>query len=163
MLGVTLFVLALVGTSFGDDCCSAEDRKEIQSLWKNVWATANTDRKVTIVQALFDDLFSRHPEAKALFSGVKAGESDSGVYRAYCVRVATALDVAVNMLDEPDVLTKQVEYLASIHNMPGIKKEYMLTFAGSFERVFAKVSSCFDAAAWNRCFQKFVAGIANKM
>jgi hypothetical protein len=54
MLGV-IFVLALAGTAFGDDCCSAEDRREIQLIWNKLWEKSFTDRKVTIAKALFDE------------------------------------------------------------------------------------------------------------
>lgn len=132
-------------------------------MWQSVWASTNTDRKVTIVKALFDDLFAQHPEAEALFSAVKVGDVDSGTYRAYCVRVATAIDGIINLLDEPAVLDKQLNYVAGIHTMPGMKKEYIVDFAGSFERVFGQVSSCFDSDAWGRCVRKLTNVITSKM
>ena len=54
MLGM-IFVFALAGAAFADDCCSAEDRRELAHLWDRVWASSFTDRKVAIAGAVFDE------------------------------------------------------------------------------------------------------------
>jgi len=54
MLALVL-VVALAGTAIADDCCSAEDRREIEFIWHKIWASSFTERKVTITRAIFDE------------------------------------------------------------------------------------------------------------
>jgi hemoglobin-like flavoprotein len=163
MLGM-IFVLALAGAAFADDCCSAEDRREIQFLWKKVWASSFTDRKVAIAGAVFENLFTRYPESKALFKRVGIDDPNSGAFRAHLVRVANGLDTIINLLDDPDVLAQQLEHLSAQHiARDGVKKAYFGAMATAFETVLPQVSSCFNIEAWQRCFTKVANIISAKL
>jgi hypothetical protein len=51
-----LFVVALAGMAMADDdCCAAEDRREIGFIWKRIWTSSFTDRKVAISAAVFEE------------------------------------------------------------------------------------------------------------
>jgi len=154
--------VALAGAALADDavkvrdCCSAEDRKEIQYVWKKVWSSAFTDRKVAIAGAIFDELFQRYPEAKDLFKRVKVDDPNSGDFRAHLVRVANGLDTVINLVQDPDVLSKQLDHLAHQHEArAGVKAQYFSAMGDAFEHVLPQVSSCFNVEAWNRCFRRF--------
>jgi hemoglobin-like flavoprotein len=163
MLGM-IFVLALAGSAFAEECCSAEDRREIQYLWKKVWASSFTDRKVAIAGAVFDTLFARFPESKALFKRVGVDDVNSGAFRSHLVRVANGLDTIINLLDDTDVLAQQLQHLSAQHiARDGVKKTYFDAMADAFESVLPQVSSCFNVEAWHRCFRKVAGVISAKL
>lgn len=163
MLGM-IFVLTLAGAAFADDCCSAEDRRELGFLWKRVWASSFTDRKVAIAGAVFNDLFTRFPEAKDLFKRVKVDDPNSGEFRAHLVRVANGIDTVINLLEDPDVLAEQLEHLAGQHiARAGVKKQYFDGIADSFEKILPQVSTCFNVEAFHRCFRKVAGVISAKL
>jgi hemoglobin-like flavoprotein len=163
MLGM-IFVLALAGSAFAEECCSAEDRREIQYLWKKVWASSFTDRKVAIAGAVFDTLFARFPESKALFKRVGVDDTNSGAFRSHLVRVANGLDTIINLLDDTDVLAQQLQHLSAQHiARDGVKKTYFDAMADAFESVLPQVSSCFNVEAWHRCFRKVAGVISAKL
>jgi len=163
MLSV-IVVLALAGAAFADDCCSAEDRKELGYLWKRVWASSFTDRKVAIAGAVFNDMFARFPEAKELFKRVHVDNMESGEYRAHLIRVANGLDTIINLLEDPAVLASQLEHLAGQHiARAGVKKQYFDGIADSFEKILPQVSTCFNVEAFHRCFRKAAGVIAAKL
>ena len=71
-------------------------------------------------------LFDRYPEAKALFSRVKADEPDSPEWRAHLLRIDNGLDLMVNLMDDPSVLYEEVKHLTSQHAArEGMKAKYM--------------------------------------
>jgi predicted NBD/HSP70 family sugar kinase len=160
MLGM-IFVLALAGSAFADDCCSAEDRKEIQFIWGKVWASSFTDRKVAIAGAVFNELFTVFPETKALFSRFKVDDPDSGEFRSHLVRVASGIDNVINLLDDPAVLSQQLNHLATFHNgISGLRAVHLRGMADAFEKILPQVSSCFNVEAWNRCFRQAIGVVA---
>jgi len=71
-------------------------------------------------------LFERYPEAKALFSRVKADEPDSPEFRAHLLRIDNGLDIMVNMMDDAPVLYEEIKHLTAQHAArDGMKAEYM--------------------------------------
>jgi hemoglobin-like flavoprotein len=160
MLGLFL-VLALASTSFAQDCCSAEDRREIQFIWKRVWSSAFTARKVAIAGAVFEDIFLHNPDSKALFTRVNVDNPESGEFRSHLVRVANGLDNLINLLDNQQVLSEQLKHLAAQHEArKGVTKAHFTAIAGAFGRVLPQVSSCFNIEAWNRCFNRLTERIS---
>jgi hemoglobin-like flavoprotein len=163
MLGMIL-VLALAGSAFADDCCSAEDRKEIQFIWGKVWASSFTDRKVAIAGAVFNELFTVYPEAKNLFKRFKVDEPDSGEFRSHLVRVAGGIDNIINLLDDPAVMSEQIQHLQTFHNgVSGIRADYFNGLVRAFAKIIPQVSSCFNVEAWNRCFSRVTSRIASEL
>jgi hemoglobin-like flavoprotein len=168
-IGLFLVILAVAGCAFADDddhdeCCSYEDRREIRHIWDDVWSSSFTDRRVTIVRAVFDDLFKHYPTSKALFDRVKVDEPESGEFKSHLVRVANGADLLINLLNDTLVLDKHLEHLANQHiQRKGVTKEYFKGIADAFARVLPQVLSCFNLEAWNRCFHRLTDRISRDL
>jgi hypothetical protein len=77
-------------------------------------------------------VFKRFPEAKELFKRVKIDDENSGEWRSHLVRVASGLDTIINLLEDPDVLSQQLQHLNGQHkDRTGVKKAY---FEVSFDQ-----------------------------
>jgi hemoglobin-like flavoprotein len=164
MLRILLVVAVAAVAVSADDCCSAEDRKELQFLWKRVWTSSFTDRKVAIAGAVFEELFNRYPEAKALFKRVKVDDTNSGEWQAHLVRVANGLDTIINLLSDPDVLAQQLDHLSNQHvARAGVKAVYFKAIGDAFEKVLSQVATCFNAEAFERCFTRVANIISAKL
>jgi hemoglobin-like flavoprotein len=159
-----LLVVAAIAVVKADDCCSAEDRKELQFLWKKVWESSFTDRKVAIAGAVFEEVFNRYPEAKALFKRVHVDDQKSGEWRSHLVRVANGLDIIINLLTDPDVLAQQLDHLSNQHvARAGVKADYFSAMGAAFAKVLPQVSTCFNIEAFTRCYNKATSVIAAKL
>jgi hemoglobin-like flavoprotein len=165
MLRILLVVaLATVAVVHADDCCSAEDRKELQFIWKKLWSSSFTDRKVAIAGAVFEDIFNRYPEAKNLFKRVHVDDPKSGEWKAHLVRVANGLDTIINLMSDPDVLAQQLEHLSNQHvARAGVKAAYFKAMGTSFENVLSQVATCFNVEAFDRCFTRVANIISAKL
>jgi len=76
-------------------------------------------------------VFERYPDAKALFSRVNVEHPDSPEFKAHLIRITNALDIIVNLMDDPSVLMKEVEHLANQHvAREGMKGVYITVSAG---------------------------------
>nr|UCK81457.1 haemoglobin B2 chain [Arenicola marina]CAI56309.1 haemoglobin B2 chain [Arenicola marina] len=155
-------LLALVGLAVCDDCCTTEDRKEVQTLWSEIWSAQFTGRRVQVAQAVFEDLFRRDPESKNLFKRVNVDDMNSPEFHAHCIRVVNGLDTVIGLLDDPDTLKSQLEHLAQQHKeRDGIHKTHFDEMSHAFGAVMPQVSSCFNPDAWNRCFGSIATKIAS--
>lgn len=164
MMLVYLLVLGLAGGTLATDCCSTEDRREVQVVWKEVWGAHYTDRRVTIAQAVFADLFEHDPDAKSLFKDVNVDDVNSPEFKAHCIRVINGLDVGINLLDDPATLNEQLAHLANQHKArEGVKAKHFKAIGESFTRVLADAASCFNPSAWKRCFNRIADGIASEL
>ncbi len=73
----------------------------------------------------FDRLVETYPEAKALFKGVNIDNPKSGEFTAHCLRIMNALDMIINLLDDPDALDQVLDHLAHQHEVrAGVKQAY---------------------------------------
>lgn len=161
-----LFVVALAGVVMADDdCCAAEDRREIAYIWKKVWSSSFTDRKVTIADAVYDEVFRRFPEAKELYKEIpNAGDVSSPEWRAYLVRVASGFDTIINLLEDPDVLMQHLSNLNAMYKArTGMKKAYVEAIGDGFEKVLPQVATCFNVEAWHRCFTRLARQISKDL
>uniref|UniRef100_A0A0P4VK04 Extracellular globin n=1 Tax=Glossoscolex paulistus TaxID=1046353 RepID=A0A0P4VK04_9ANNE len=163
--GLCLVLVAVLGYAFADDdCCSAEDRRELKFIWNYIWASGFTDRKAAIAGAVFKDLFQHYPSAHDLFTRVKVDEPDSGEYRSHLIRVANGLDLLIGLLDDTQVLDHQLNHLADQHILrKGVTQQFFKGIGESFARVFPQVSSCFNVDAWNRCFHRLANRISKDL
>jgi hemoglobin-like flavoprotein len=164
MLRFFLVVAVAAVAVSADDCCSAEDRKELQYIWKKVWSSSFTDRKVAIAGAVFEEVFNRFPESKALFKRVHVDDPKSGEWRSHLVRVANGLDTIINLMSDPDVLAQQLDHLSNQHvARAGVKAVYFKAIGDAFEHVLSQVSTCFNVEAWDRCFTRVANIISAKL
>jgi len=162
-----ILVVALAAGSsyaFEEDCCSAEDRKEVAFMWHAAWHSSYTARRVTIMRAVWEDLVHNHPEAREMMKKKGIESEDTPEFRAYMIKVVHGLDNLINLLDEPLILEEQLHYMADKYGAKvGLKKSYFEAIIDSFESVLPKVSSCFNYGAWHRCFNRLGKSVSEKV
>jgi len=133
-------------------------------MWHQVWHTSYTGRKVKMMTAVWDDLISKHPEAKEILTKHNIASAESPEFRAYVIGFAHGIDNIINLLDDPLVLEEQIHFMAEKYGARvGIKKSYFEAITDSMESVLPKVSSCFNIGAWSRCFNRLSAAISEKV
>jgi hypothetical protein len=139
------------------DCCSYGDRTMIMEYWTNIWGRGDTRRRALIAREIFEDVFQKYPEARELFRRVRIDEPEGGEFQSHLVRVINGIDIIVNLLMNPYILSEQLAHLGEKHEvLPGMRKVYFEEMVRSVAKVFSRVDSCFNVASWNRCFEKFV-------
>lgn len=164
MLWLVVLSLLVVGSQADDTCCSVEDRREVLVFWKDVWGAQYTDQRVTLAQQVFLRLFKAVPATKALFANVNVADVNSPKFKAHCVRIINGLDVAINLLDDPDTLNSQLAHLNGQHKArPGVKASYFKAIGEAFAEVLPTAGSCFNPAAWQRCFDRITEIIAKDL
>jgi len=163
-LVLTLVTAGVVLVSGVDDCCSAEDRREVATIWHQVWSTSYTSRKVKIMRAVWDDLVHSHPEIRDFM--VKAGitSEDTPEFRAHVIRIAHGLDNLINLLDNPMILEEQIHHMATRYGAKvGLKKTYFDAISESFQNVIPKIASCFNKGAWGRCLNRLASAVSSQV
>jgi len=154
-----LVVLAVVGGAYAvtqthDDCCSVEDKQEIQWIWHRIWESSHTERKVRILGAVLDDVLEHHPEFADVMKARGVDDKKGPAARAYMIRLTHQFDNLINLLDDPLILMAQLDFLKAQYQQKGAKKTFFDALTESLERVLPQVSSCFPTAAWNRCLER---------
>jgi hypothetical protein len=105
-----------------------------------------------------------HPEAKGLFGNVDVDHPQGGVFAAHCMRVMNALDMVINLLDDPDTMDEALDHLAEQHHdREGVKKEYMQEFLSLMQRALPGLVDNYDAMSWRACFQGIGAKISARL
>jgi len=161
MLAVFVVALCFAGAmATASDCCSSEDRREVQRQWEHVWSAQFTGRRVAIGQAVFDDLFEHNEGTRELFERVNGADTSSPEFHAHALRVINGLDTVINLLDDPATLDEQLHHLSVQHQArEGIVSNHFEAINESFLRVLPHVIPCFNPDAWNRCFHRISGGI----
>jgi len=164
MLSRWLLILTLtfVGAVYADDdCCSVEDKREVATIWHNVWHSSYTNRKVKLMRAVWDELIHDHPEIREFMIKAGIASEDTPEFRAYVIRIAHGLDNLINLMDSPLVLEEQVHFMASRFGAKvGLKKTYFDAVADAFQTVVPKVATCFNVGSWNRCLNRLSAAVS---
>jgi hypothetical protein len=164
LLVAALAVAGVYASDDDSDCCSVEDKKEVAHMWHAIWHSSHTDRKVTIMTAVFHELAEKHPGAREMLKKLNIESEDSPEFRAYVIRVTQGFDILINLLEEPLVLEEQIHYLADKYGAKvGLKKSYFEAVADAFEHVLPQVSSCFNVGAWNRCLRRLAHAVSAKV
>ena len=169
-----LYKLMIIGALLGaalcedvtetDDCCSVEDKKELAFMWHQVWHSSYTERRVTIMRAVVQDILNKHPGAIELLKKKGIEDLNSPQFAAYAVKVSHAFDTVINMVEEPLVLEQMVELMAAeFGTRVGLKKSYFEVYADSMESVLNKASTCFNVGAWHRCLRRLAHAISEKV
>lgn len=154
-------LLAIIGVAAAEfECCSTEDRREVQQLWADVWSAEYTGRRIQVARAVFEDLLEREPDARNLFKGVNVDDMDSPEFQAHCIRVVNGLDTVIGLFDDTATLILHLDHLGGQHAArEGVKGEHFDVIGRSFLKVMPQVSGCFNRDAWSRCFE----GIARRI
>ena len=69
-------------------------------------------------------MFAQVPEARSLFDRVGGDDTASPKFIAHAMRVLASLDIAINLLDQPDALHAQLEHLHKQHDERHIPASY---------------------------------------
>lgn len=162
LLGLVAFCVAKTPI---DHCCSADDRHNVMNQWKSLWGDTESSKiKITFARRLLLKVVENHPEAKALFGNVDVEHPQGGVFAAHCMRVVNALDMIINLLDDPESMDEALDHLADQHHdRPGVKKEYMQEFFSLMKQALPQLVDNYDAMSWRSCFRGIGAKLAGKL
>lgn len=159
-----LGAVAVYGSAL-DHCCSAGDRAIVQSQWKSLWGdTESSKYKIGVGRLMLLKLVELNPDAKALFSKVGVDHPTGGAFSAHAMRVMNGLDMAINLLDNPEALDEALDHLADQHHdRPGVKKEHFKTMGTILNGGLAKVLDGYNSMSWKSCFKGILTKIASKL
>jgi len=69
-------------------------------------------------------VFAQVPEARSLFNDVGGDDTSSPKFIAHAMRVLAGLDIAINLLDQPESFQSQLEHLHHQHEERHIPAKY---------------------------------------
>jgi hemoglobin-like flavoprotein len=166
-LAVLLGLVAVcVASTPIDHCCSADDRAIVLKQWKSLWMDVESSKmKIAFGRRILLKVVEQHPEAKALFTAVNIDKPESGEFAAHCMRILNALDMCINMLDNPEALDEALDHLAEQHRVrTGVKREYFKTFGTLLLKYgLPRVLDDYDAMSWKSCFTGLFSKVASKL
>lgn len=148
-----------------DHCCSADDRHNVMKQWDVLWHDTESSKvKIAFARRILLKVVADHPSAKALFSNVDVDHPEGGVFSAHCMRVLNALDMIINLLDDPEALDEALDHLAEQHRVrEGLKKEYMVDFFSILREALPRVLDNYDAISWRSCFRGIFTKLVSKL
>lgn len=154
---IVVVLAALVAVASATECDSLT-RLKVKGQWNRAYSSGS-DRE-NFAQALWRAVFAQAPEAKALFSRVGGDDTNSGKFKAHAERVLASLDIAINVLDQPDTLKAQLDRLREQHIPRHIPEKYFTVFRSALGHVLpAQLGRCWDKEAWKACYEVIVNGI----
>jgi len=147
---VVLLLAGLVAVAYGTECDTLT-RLKIKAQWARAYSSG-TDRE-HFAQALWRSVFAQAPEARNLFTRVGGDDTTSPKFIAHAERVLAGLDIAINMLDQPDALKAELDHLHKQHEERHIPDKYYTVFRNALGYVLpAQLGRCYDKEAWKACF-----------
>ena len=69
-------------------------------------------------------IFAQVPEARSLFDRVGGDDTSSAKFIGHAMRVLASLDIAVNLLDQPEALQSHLEHLHQQHEDRHVSASY---------------------------------------
>jgi len=154
---VVLLLAALVAVASATECDTLT-RLKVKGQWRRAYSSGN-DRE-NFAQALWRAVFAQAPEARSLFSRVGGDDTTSPKFKAHAERVLAGLDIAINMLDQPETLTAVLDHLQQQHTSRNIPDKYYTVFRTALGHVLpAQLGRCWDKEAWRACFDLIATGI----
>jgi hemoglobin-like flavoprotein len=147
---VLLFLSACVAVASCSECDSLT-RLKIKAQWSRAYS-AGVDRE-HFAQALWRSVFAQAPDARNLFTRVGGDDTKSPKFIAHAERVLAGLDIAINMLDQPEALKAELDHLHKQHVERHIPDKYFSVFRTALLHVLpAQLGRCYDKEAWKVCF-----------
>lgn len=148
-----------------DHCCSNEDRDIVQQQWKVLWRdTSSSKIKIGFGRILLTKLAEAKPEVKELFKGVDIDHPEGPAFSAHAMRILNAIDMIINLLQDPEALDEALEHLADQHGArAGVKPEHFQTFAELLNRGLRRVLDDYNSMSWKSCFRGIIGKIASKL
>jgi len=164
-------LLVLVGlavaclASPNEHCCSEEDHKLVQKQWSILWRDTESSRiKTKFGELLLLRLVKEHPEVGELFKNVGIEDPDGPKFLAHAFRILNALDMAINLMDDPPALDAALDHLADQHQVrTGVQKAHFKKFGEILSGGLVKVLDDYDALAWKSCLKGILTKIASKL
>jgi len=168
MLRQLLVVLGLAILCLADEhehCCSEEDHKIVQDQWSILWRDTESSRiKIGFGRILLTKLAKEIPEVADLFKRVDIEHAEGPVFSAHALRILNALDMAINLLDDPPALDSALDHLADQHQIrTGVKKAHFKKFGEIIAGGLPRVLDDYDALAWKSCLKGILTKIASKL
>lgn len=77
-------------------------------------------------------MFAQVPEARQLFTRVDGDDTSSAKFIGHAMRVITSLDIAINLLDQPDALKAHLEHLHEQHEERHVSDSYYRVGGNTF-------------------------------
>jgi hemoglobin-like flavoprotein len=147
-----------------EQCCSAGDRAKVQEQWRGLFADQDARFRAGIARLLLLKVIEENPDAKALFNNVGVDKPQGGEFTAHSLRIFNALDMAINLLDDPESLEEALDHLAEQHQArPGVKKAYFTSFGQALNRGLPKILDKYDIMAWKQCAGTILRKIASRL
>lgn len=164
---MVLFAVAVVCCLASDDehCCSEEDHRIVQKQWDVLWRDTESSRiKIGFGRLLLTKLAKEIPEVTDLFKNVDIEHAEGPVFSAHALRILNALDMAINLMDDPPALAAALDHLADQHQeRAGVKKAHFKKFGEILAYGLPKVLDDYDALAWKSCLKGILKKIASKL
>lgn len=147
-----------------DHCCSAGDRAKVAEQWRGLFANQDARFRAGVARLLLLKVIEENPDAKALFKNVDVENPRGGVFTAHSMRIFNALDMVINLLNEPEALDEALDHLADQHEArAGVKKAYFTSFGQAMNRGLPKVLDNYDLMAWKQCMGNILRKISGKL
>jgi hypothetical protein len=147
-----------------EHCCSAGDRHRVEKQWHDLFDGAAAKFKAGTARLLLQRVLQDYPDAAALFKNVDVDHPEGGVFTAHVLRIYNALDMIINLLDDPDALEAALDHLADQHAArDGVKKAYFQSFGEALNRGLGKLIDNYDSVSWKSCLRGALGKIAGKL
>jgi hemoglobin-like flavoprotein len=148
-----------------EHCCSYQDRTIVRKEWNSLWKDTESSKfKIALGRKILLKVVEAKPEAKELFKNVNIDDPNSGEFAAHLMRILNALDMAVNLLDDPNALEEALDHLADQHRArPGVKREHFQAFAEFMFKGLDKLLDNFTTFAWKACMSGVLNKVAGKL
>lgn len=154
---VVLVAMAAFSVS-ADKECDMLARLNVKSQWMRAYSSGH-DRE-HFAEAIWRAVFAQVPEARSLFDRVGGDDTASPKFIGHAMRVLASLDIAINLLDQPDALSAQLEHLHQQHEERHIPASYYKAIDRALLHVLpAQLGRCFDKEPWVACFHAILDGI----
>nr|UCK81454.1 haemoglobin A4 chain [Arenicola marina] len=138
--------------------CSDMQRLKVKSQWHKVYGMGKDRDQAGRV--IWRGLFALKPESRDLFKRVNGDDVKSPEFTAHSARVLGGLDIAISLLDTPDILKVALEHLHVQHVERHIPPSYFDVMKQVFMQfVPSKLGRCYDQEAWDSCFDVIAQGI----
>jgi hemoglobin-like flavoprotein len=147
-----------------EHCCSHGDRSVVQKQWQDVFFHQDAKFRAGVVRLLLLRVIQDHPEAHDLFTAVDVDNPTGGPFTAHAMRIFNAIDMTINLLDDPNALEEALDHLAyQHHGRPGVKREHFTSFGQAMHRGLPKIIDSYNYLSWKACFGEILRKIAGRL
>jgi hypothetical protein len=162
LLGLVAFCAAKLPI---DHCCSAEDRNIVQEQWQSLWKDTESSRvKMGFGRNLLLKLAELNPAVKGLFANVDIDNPTGGKFNAHAMRILNGIDMAINLLKDPEGLDAALDHLADQHAArEGVTRAQFKSMGAILSDALPRVLDDYNSLSWKSCFKLILTQIASKL